>query len=254
MTLRPDETWHRLRDWTYGSALSERLAGQVLLDQGYEDFDPIHPLGGPDGGKDALCRKHGKRWVMAVYFPRGQQGFNAIKIKFTHDLAGVGKNNVDGIVFVTNQELTDGARTMLKGLGGLSEVEIFHLERVVAVLDQPRMGAVREQFLFIDGDQESAAVAETIEVNAPKKLAWVWHCSDESIAAGQISLLAVGEIFLAVGLYWWLSIHFDWPWTAFVGMVAAPMLLLRSNESIEVGLGNLKYYWQHNDINLDLNP
>ena len=53
---RTDETWHRLREWTAGSAAAERLAAQVLLADGYTSVDPSHPLGGPDGGKDLLWR------------------------------------------------------------------------------------------------------------------------------------------------------------------------------------------------------
>lgn len=50
MANRIDETWHRLRDWTYGSAPSERLAAQILHHEGFEAIDPSHPLGGKDGG------------------------------------------------------------------------------------------------------------------------------------------------------------------------------------------------------------
>lgn len=76
MTTRWDETWHRLREWTDGPGKSERLAAQILLEEGYESLDPSHPLGGPDGAKDAVCVKSGKKFIMAVYFPRGQQGVN----------------------------------------------------------------------------------------------------------------------------------------------------------------------------------
>jgi hypothetical protein len=70
MASRWDETWHRLRDWTNGQAPSERLAAQILLSDGFVGLDPSHPLGGKDGTKDAIAHKDGKRWLMAVYFPR----------------------------------------------------------------------------------------------------------------------------------------------------------------------------------------
>jgi hypothetical protein len=60
-TPRWDETWHRLRDWTNGQGPSERLAAQILLNEGFTAFDPSHPLGGKDGGKDAICMKDGMR-------------------------------------------------------------------------------------------------------------------------------------------------------------------------------------------------
>ena len=89
MTNRWDETWHRLRDWTNGQAPSERLAAQILLDAGYHGLDPSHPLGGKDGGKDAICLKDEALWVLAAYFPRGQKEFAEIRTKFEGDLAGV---------------------------------------------------------------------------------------------------------------------------------------------------------------------
>lgn len=105
MIDRWDETWHRLRDWTNGQAPSERLAAQILLHEGYKAFDPGHPLGGKDGAKDGLAIKDGKKWLMAVHFPRGQLKFNSIKKKFLEDIKGVKLNNVDALAFVTNQEL-----------------------------------------------------------------------------------------------------------------------------------------------------
>jgi hypothetical protein len=62
---RYDETWHRLREWTNGQAPSERLAAQILINQGFSDVDPSHPLGGKDGGKDAIAKKDGKQ--LALY-------------------------------------------------------------------------------------------------------------------------------------------------------------------------------------------
>lgn len=61
MSIRYDETWHRLQQWTNAQAPSERLAAQILVDAGYTDIDPSHPLGGKDGGKDAICNRDGKR-------------------------------------------------------------------------------------------------------------------------------------------------------------------------------------------------
>ncbi|MEN9868063.1 MAG: hypothetical protein RL748_3653 [Pseudomonadota bacterium] len=160
---RPDETWHRLREWTYGQAPSERLAAQILLDQGYTDFDPSHPLGGPDGGKDALCRKDGQPWLMAVHFPRGQQSLKAIQTKLQDDLAGVAKNQVVGMAFVTNQELTLSERTKLSKLCAPVLLDIFHLERIAMVLDRAHMAPVRQQFLYIDTPSPPQQVGFVLE-------------------------------------------------------------------------------------------
>ncbi len=156
MSNRWDETWHRLREWTNGQGPSERLAAQVLLGDGYENLDPSHPLGGPDGGKDALCRKDGRTLVMAVYFPRGQQTLSAIRKKLVDDLHGVASNGADALVFVTNQELSLGDRDALKLAAGSVGVELFHLDRVTTILDQPKMVAVRRQFLGIADGQDAA--------------------------------------------------------------------------------------------------
>ncbi|ARV61192.1 hypothetical protein BZZ01_23545 [Nostocales cyanobacterium HT-58-2] len=150
MTNRWDETWHRLREWTNGQAPSERLAAQILLHEGYKDLDPSHPLGGKDGKKDALCKKDGQQWLMAVYFPRGQKNFDDIKNKFLHDLKGVKANKADALAFVTNQELRLAERQELHKSAGNITVELFHLERITAILDQPKMHGVRKQFLGID--------------------------------------------------------------------------------------------------------
>jgi len=151
--LRTDETWHRLLTWTAGQTPSERLAAQILYASDFKDVDPVHPLGGRDGGKDARCLKDGKVWVMAVYFPHGAKTFKDIENKFKGDLAGARKNSAHGVAFVTNQTLTEGERVLLvkHGQKGSSktEVELFHLERIVAILDTPSMVGVRAQYLNI---------------------------------------------------------------------------------------------------------
>ncbi len=166
MTDRWDETWHRLREWTNGQGPSERLAAQVLLNDGYEGLDPSHPLGGKDGGKDAFCHKNGQRWIMAVYSPRGQQEFATIKDKFLSDVAGVAKNAAIGIAFVTNQELRLAERQELRSSAAAVQVDLFHLERITAVLDKPDMAGVRRQFLNIDHPGDVAQrLAASIDSN-----------------------------------------------------------------------------------------
>jgi len=145
---RWDETWHRLREWTQGQGPSERLAQQILLSEGYTGLDPSHPLGGKDGRADAIASREGLRWVMAAYFPRGQRPFKEIEEKLIGDFDGVGANGADALAFVTNQELRRAERKSLSGAVG-GTVEIFHLERLTAILDQPKMYGVREQYLGI---------------------------------------------------------------------------------------------------------
>jgi hypothetical protein len=149
---RYDETWHRLIEWTKGQAPSERLAAQILVHEGFSSLDPSHPLGGPDGGKDAMANKDGLRFAMAVYFPRGPQPLSEILSKFETDLAGARRAKAEGIAFATNQELTLGEREKLRAAAGSTEVDLFHLERLTTILDAPSMGSIREQFLDIEPD------------------------------------------------------------------------------------------------------
>lgn len=144
-----EETWYRLRDWTKGQAASERLGGHILASEGYESIDPSHPLGGPDGTKDFICIKNGLKWIGGCYFPRGQKEFNEIKKKFLGDLEGIEKNNVNGLAFITNQELSVGERETLKGLSK-NPVEIYHLERLSQILNKTENYGVRLDYLDIE--------------------------------------------------------------------------------------------------------
>ena len=168
MINRWDETWHRLREWTNGQGPSERLATQILLDDGYSSLDPTHPLGGRDGAKDATCNKNGQRWIMAVYFPRGQKRFVTTRRKFLGDAAGVEKNAAIGIAFVTNQELSLGERQALRLAAADAQVDLFHLERITGILDKPAMAAIRKQFLQIDYSED--ALSKVYDLVLPKTI------------------------------------------------------------------------------------
>lgn len=146
---RWDETWHRLREWTSGQAPSERLAQQVIGADGFSSIDPSHPLGGSDGGRDAVCKRADEAWVMAAYFPRGQQTFRDIEKKFAEDLNKARRLAVTGVAFVTNQELRLHERRRLTELAQPTACELYHLERVTMIIDRPDMAPVREQFLGI---------------------------------------------------------------------------------------------------------
>lgn len=50
---------------------------------------PSHPLGGPDGIKDAVAVRRGERWIMGSYFLLGHKPFKEIKAKFLSDYRGV---------------------------------------------------------------------------------------------------------------------------------------------------------------------
>lgn len=152
MTKIPTETI--LQDWRYGQTQSERLCAELLYVEGFQNIDPQSPLGGPDGRKDILCNRDGKKWVGASYFPPTRKEYKDIKEKFEHDLEGVSKNEADGIVFFVNQPLSPGERTELIGLAEPALSEVYHLERIRAILDSPKGYGLRLEFLRIPMTEE----------------------------------------------------------------------------------------------------
>jgi hypothetical protein len=148
-----DETWRRLLYWTKEQKASERLAASILENEKYS-VDPSHPLGGKDRGKDLICLRDGLKLIGAAYFPRGQQSFTEIEKKFRDDLKGVSKNDTDGIIFVTNQELKLGERKKLIVLGGENIVELYHLDRLVTILNSPSNYGIRYEYLDIEITKE----------------------------------------------------------------------------------------------------
>jgi len=141
------ETWHRLLNWDKGQTPSERLSALILYSEGYRSINPSHPLGGKDGGKDGILIKDDLHLVMGVYFAREQQTFNTISSKFKSDYKGVEKNDAEGFVFVTNQELRLGERAKLSNLTYDIPVEIYHLERITLILNSPVNYGIRLEFL-----------------------------------------------------------------------------------------------------------
>lgn len=148
------ETFYRLLEWDKGQAASERLAALILEQEGFRDIDPSHPLGGKDGGKDMLCEFNGFKWIGAVYFPRGQQSFSAIKKKYRYDLEGVYRNGAKGIAFITNQELSLMERKTLEETDDTLDVRIYHLERIANILNMPKMYGIRLEYLEIEMTKE----------------------------------------------------------------------------------------------------
>lgn len=165
------ETFNRLLNWDRGQAPLERLAAIILSKEGFKGIDPSHPL----GGKDMVLSFNGKRWIGAVYFPRGQQTFSDIKAKFTHDLSGINANRVEGLAFVINQEIRLSERKILAEIVPEIDVQIYHLERVASLLNTPSCYGIRMEFLdiemskeeqlsfFADNEQRLANIETTLE-------------------------------------------------------------------------------------------
>src|SRR5262245_43495534 len=64
----------------------------------------------------------------------------------------------------------------------------------------------------------------------------VWWSTNESLAAGQLSILAVIETILAVLVYWTVAVLFNTTLPLLISICITPLLLLRSDKSVSLGL------------------
>lgn len=138
-----------LSGWRYGQTQAERLAANILIIEGFESVDPQCPLGGPDGLKDILCKKDEVKWIAACYFPTTPADFSKISVKFKADLKGVKKNGARGFAFFTNQRISPAERSELVKLAKPYRAEIYHVERIRGILDDPRGYGLRLEYLRI---------------------------------------------------------------------------------------------------------
>lgn len=148
-----------LTNWEKGSGDAERLCADLLRIDAFEDVDPQHPLGGPDGGKDILCCKDGNTFVAAVHFPLGSIKFAAATSKFISDLIASLKHSRNGFIFLTNQDLTVGERTILEKIaaGKGKRCLIYHRERLRVMLDSPAGYGLRLRHLQVPMSNEEQA-------------------------------------------------------------------------------------------------
>ena len=154
-----------LSNWEKDSGDAERLCADLLRIETFENVDPQHPLGGPDGGKDILCSKEGNSFVAAVHFPRKPIAFSATKTKFTSDLKESLKHNRNGFIFLTNQELKVGERSTLEKMaaGKGKRCLIYHRERLRVMLDSPTGYGLRLRHLgaAMSNEEQAAFFAKS---------------------------------------------------------------------------------------------
>jgi len=150
------DTELKLLHWRDGQTKAERLCAGILLLESFSGVDPQCPLGGPDGIKDVICEKNNWKYIGAAYFAVSEKTFIDIKKKFEGDLLGVNKNDVDGIIFLTNQKLSPGERKTLITLAEAKDAKaiIYHRERIRVILDNPQGFAHRLEYLGIDMSRE----------------------------------------------------------------------------------------------------
>lgn len=111
--------------------------------------DPIHPKGGRDGGRDLVFYRDLALWIAACYFPSSPKSFPTVERKFRADRDAARKHEPAGFVFVTNQDLKRSDVEALTRAAGIP-TEIYHLERVRQLLDDPRGYGIRLEFLEIE--------------------------------------------------------------------------------------------------------
>jgi hypothetical protein len=70
----------------------------------------------------------------------------------------------------------------------------------------------------------------------PQQPKWVWLSSHKSVAQGIPSVTAIAETVLAVAVYWWLAIRFGTYGFLILGACIAPLILMRSDQSVALGV------------------
>ncbi len=150
------ETEYKLLNWRGDSLNAERMCADILIMQDFESVDPQSPLGGPDGTKDILCKKSGRTYLAAVFFAPLPKTFRSIKNKFQGDYKGVKKNNVDGIIFMTNQKLTPSNKKALQAIATKDSANciIYENEAIRGLLDSALGLPIRLSHLKIKLSEE----------------------------------------------------------------------------------------------------
>lgn len=76
---------------------------------------------------------------------------------------------------------------------------------------------------------------------------FVWSSTDESVSTNTVSILACIEVAVAVTAYWAIAIHFETFTHLWVSICAAPLLLLRSERSIALGVNWFERYFDRSE-------
>ena len=73
----------------------------------------------------------------------------------------------------------------------------------------------------------------------------VWYSSYNSRKINEVSVLAILEIIISISIYWGIAFYFNTYWHIITSTCIAPLLLLKSKESISKSLDllhkNIKY-------------
>lgn len=69
---------------------------------------------------------------------------------------------------------------------------------------------------------------------------WVWFGDTESVRDGKLSVLACFETVLMVVIYWVIAWIWDTHLHLFAGLFVMPLMLFRSDASVELGVRSAK--------------
>src|SRR5215217_1008988 len=78
--------------------------------------------------------------------------------------------------------------------------------------------------------------------NDQLRSSWLWHSRVGSTEQGIFSVLAAAEVMLAVAAYWGFAFWAHTQTHLLISVIAAPILLLRSKQSIDLGLRWYKFF------------
>lgn len=73
---------------------------------------------------------------------------------------------------------------------------------------------------------------------------FVWTATQDSVKHGKISMLACAETVFSVAAYLWIAWYFETATHILISLLAAPLVLLRSNRSVALGKHMAKQYWE----------
>jgi hypothetical protein len=76
----------------------------------------------------------------------------------------------------------------------------------------------------------------------PASRSRVWRSTEPNRAAGQVSVLAVAETLACVVVYWLLWLWLGVTWHHWLILIATPLVLLRSEQSVALGVRWFKQY------------
>jgi hypothetical protein len=107
--------------------------------------------------------------------------------------------------------------------------------KLLIVLGAPELGAK------IPG----LAVERQIPAPMPEEKSWCWGSTHGSIQNEVPSVTAILETIIAVPLYWWIALQIGVLWPLLVSAAVAPMVLLRSDQSVALGLKWFRRYSDH---------